>query len=252
MRRAFRRAAFYAGLLALWQALSAGGPWPPYLLPGPLEVGRSLVSMAADGTLAESCLVSFTRLFLGYGLAASGGVLLGLLLSRVGWLEDTLGSLVLGFQTLPSICWLPLALIWFGLSEAAILFVVVMGAVLSVAIATDGGVKHVPPVLVRAARSMGAKGPVLVRRVILPAAFPSILMGLKQGWSFAWRSLMAAELLYLTRGLGFLLHTGRELNDTARVLAVILILVVLGALVDRLAFAPLERHVRRRWGLDAT
>lgn len=239
----------YGGVLALWQAAVTFAVWPDYLFPGPLQVLSSLWAMARDGTLLESLAVSFGRLLLGYGSAVCIGVGLGLLLSRSYWLEKLLGPLVLGLQTLPSICWLPLALIWFGLSEAAIFFVVFMGAVSSVIMATDGGVRQVPPVLIRAAQSMGAQGIVLIRRVLFPAAFPSILIGLKQGWSFAWRSLMAAELIYLTRGLGFLLYTGREVNDTSRMLAVIMLILFTGILVNRFGFVPLERKVHRQWGL---
>ncbi len=249
-KRALQMAAFLAALLLLWQGLAWAGFWPRYLFPGPRQVFGSLWGMALDGSLGRAVLRSLGRLGLGYAISALAGTALGVLFSRFGWLEATLGRLSLGLQTLPSICWLPLALIWFGLNEKAILFVVVMGSVLSISMATESGVRHVPPVWIRAARTMGCSGARLYFKVVLPAAFPSILTGLKQGWSFAWRSLMAAELIYSTPGLGFLLNSGREFNDAAQVMAVIGVIIVLGTAINQAVFAPLEGRVRRRFGLD--
>ena len=164
-------------------------------------------------------------------------------------LDQTLGSLVLGLQALPSICWLPLALLWFGLGEQAIVFVVVMGAVLSITLSTEAGVKNTDPLYLRAALNLGARGWRLYLLVALPAALPAIISGMKLGWSFAWRSLMAAELLYVGLGLGQLLMMGRELNDMNQVVAVMLIIIAIGLVVDRLVFTPLETRVRARWGL---
>ena len=156
---------------------------------------------------------------------------------------------MLGLQVLPSICWLPLAILWFGLNEQAIQFVVVMGAFLSIAIATDSGIRNIPPIYVRAAETMGIGGFSLYRRVILPAAFPSIITGMKLGWSFAWRSLMAGELLFVSVGLGNLLQVGRELHDIAQVVAVMIMIVTIGLFFDRLIFAELEKRVRLKWGV---
>src|SRR5262249_27015370 len=147
------------------------------------------------------------------------------------------------------ICWLPLSIIWFGLSEKAIQFVVIMGALLAIAIHTDDGVKNIPPLFEKAGRNMGARGWRLLWQVILPASLPSIMSGAKLGWSFAWRSLMAAELLYVSMGLGQLLMVGRELNDMAQVIAVMVVIIALGLLMDHLIFGRMERAVRRRWGL---
>ena len=224
--RLWRRLIFYAALIVGWAIIARLGIWPPYLLPGPSDVLAALARGVRTGALP-----------------------LGLLLGRSRTLEDTLGSLILGLQTLPSICWLPLALLWFGLSERAILFVVIMGAVLSITVSTRDGMKNIPPLFIRAARTMGAYRSKIYLDVILPASLPSILTGLKLGWSFAWRSLMAGELLYVSLGLGHLLNMGRELNDMSQVIAIMLVIVAIGLLVDRLVFAPIEGRVRERWGL---
>ncbi|MEO7096676.1 MAG: ABC transporter permease subunit [Polyangiales bacterium] len=204
-----------------------------------------------DGTLVRAVLTSVLRLMVGYGLALVLGVLLGVALARSKATKQLVGPVVLGLGSVPSICWLPLAILWFGLSETAIQVVVVLGAMLPIAVATEGAVRHVPPQIVRAARTMGAKGPRLLATVIVPAAFPGILSGAKLGWTFALRSLMAGELLFVSGGLGQLLETGRDLGDTALVLAVVVMIVLLGRASEWLLFARLDREVGRRWGAEA-
>src|SRR3982074_1773707 len=171
--------------------------------------------------------------------------------ARFKFCEDTIGVLALGLQTLPSVCWVPLALLWFGQTEIAMLFVVIMGTLWSVIIATDNGVRNVPPIFARAARTMGSKGLHTWFNVILPASLPFIVSGMKQGWAFAWRSLMAAEI-YVTIltgfGLGHLLHYGRELNAMDQVIGIMLVIVVIGLLADKILFSPWERFLHRRWG----
>lgn len=246
-----RRLAFYAALLGLWEIAARSGLWPPYLFPSLTSVAGTLWAGLRDGSFPLGVAVSLRRILLAYSLSAVAGTLLGLALGRLKALEETVGSVALGLQTLPSICWLPLALLWFGLSETAILFVTIMGAVLSITIATESGVKSLPPIYLRAGRTMGARGFALYRDVILPAAFPYMVTGLKQGWSFAWRSLMAGELLYVNLGLGQLLVMGRELNDMSQVVAVMLVIIGIGVLVDRGVFARVERRIRSQWGLLA-
>jgi NitT/TauT family transport system permease protein len=202
-----------------------------------------------DNSFTIGILVSMKRVLIGYGLSVAGGLLIGLAIGRVKVLDETIGTIVLGFQALPSICWLPIALLWFGLSESAIVMVVVLGSLFAVTIGVDSGVKNVPPIYLRAARTMGAGGFDLYTKVIIPAAMPSIISGLKQGWSFAWRALMAGELLYVSIGLGHLLTMGRELNDISQIIAVMIIIIVIGITVDRFVFTKLENRVRERWGL---
>lgn len=244
-----RRAIFFALLLLAWQSLIWLGLWPEYIFPAPLGVLQTLARGFQNGTFLVGIAASMQRLLIGFAISAVSGLALGLALGRIRLLDETVGSLVLGLQALPSICWLPLALLWFGLSETAMLFVVVMGALLSITLSTEAGVKNTPPLYLRAARNLGARGWKLYALVILPAALPSIITGMKLGWSFAWRSLMAAELLYVSLGLGHLLMIGRELNDMSQVIAVMLVIIAIGLMVDRLVFAPIEARVRERWGL---
>ena len=248
MNTPIRKLIFFLTLLATWQALAVVGVWPEYIFPTPLGVAQTLVRGFQNGTFLVGVATSMQRILIGFGVSAVLGMLLGLAIGRVQLLDETVGSLVLGLQALPSICWLPLALLWFGLNEQAMLFVVVMGALLSITLATEAGIKNTPPLYLRAARNLGARGWRLYALVILPAALPAIITGMKLGWSFAWRSLMAAELLYVSLGLGHLLMMGRDLNDMNQVVAVMLIIIAIGLAVDRLVFAPIEVRVRERWG----
>lgn len=243
------RVAFFLALIGVWFLLHRAGVWDPTLFPSPLQVAATLWNSLRDGSLLLATAVSLRRILVGYAWSLLLGIVSGILLARVRWLEDTVGALVLGLQTLPSICWLPLALLWFGLNDNAILFVVVMGALLSITVAVQDGVKNIPPVYVRAALTMGTRPMAMYIQVLLPASLPAILTGAKLGWSFAWRSLMAGELLFVSLGLGHMLMMGRELADMSQVIAVMLVIIGLGLLVDRAIFGVLERLVRERWGL---
>jgi NitT/TauT family transport system permease protein len=238
-----------AGSLLIWELLARLGPWPRWLFPGPGAVGASLVTLAADGRLGAAVLRSLVRLAEGYGLSIALGVPLGMAMGRSALARAVVRPIVLGLQALPSICWLPLAILWFGLSEAAIVFVVVMGSLLAVAIATEDAALSVDPMLLRAAGTLGIQGPRFLLGVLLPAALPGILTGLKLGWSFAWRALMAGELLFVAGGLGQLLQAGRELLDASHVMAVMVAIVAVGTVVDRVIFRTVELRVRRRFGL---
>ncbi len=251
MKRFILAALFFITLLWIWHLLVLAKVWSPVLLPDPISVWEYLKGAAEDGTLVQASMVTMRRLLAGYVVGIAVGLPLGLLTARFKFCEDTIGVLALGLQTLPSVCWVPLALLWFGQTETAMLFVVIMGTLWSVIIATDNGVGNVPPIFARAARTMGSKGLHTWFRVILPASLPFIVSGMKQGWAFAWRSLMAAEI-YVTIltgfGLGYLLHYGRELNAMDQVIGVMLVIVVIGLLVDKIVFAPWERFLHRRWG----
>ncbi|MBX3229980.1 MAG: ABC transporter permease subunit [Labilithrix sp.] len=247
--RILQRAVVAAVLVVVWAAASEAAR--SALFPGPLEVARSLVASARGGMLGRAVVVSALRLSFGYLLALTLGVPLGVVLARVPALKRALGPLLLGLSSVPSICWLPLAIVWFGLSEAAIQVVVVLGAALPITLATESSVRQLPPSIERAARTMGARGFTLLFRVLLAAALPGILTGAKMGWTFALRSLMAGELLFVSGGLGQLLETGRDLADTALVLGVVVVIVVLSRASERVLFGPVERLVARRWGTAA-
>ena len=244
-----KRIIFYILLVGIWELLYRLGIWPEYVLPSVVSVCKTLIHGFQDQTFLIGIAVSMKRIAIGYGISIVIGILLGLLIGRVRICEETLGSLISGLQTLPTICWLPLSLLWFGLNDWSIMFLVIMGAVLSITIATDAGVKNVPLLYMRAAKTMGARGWKLYLEVIIPAALPYIITGMKQGWSFAWRSLMAGELLIVCVGLGHLLMVGRELNDMSQVIAVMIVIIIIGILVDRLFFVKVERRIRERWGL---
>jgi len=251
MRRVVLSLLFFAGLLAAWQALVASGRWSTVLLPSPAGVGRYLWTAALDGTLLGATFVTARRLLVGYAIGMAIGLPLGLTISTSNYFSDTIGALALGLQTLPSVCWVPLALLWFGQTEAAMLCVVVMGTVWSVVLATYAGARTIPPIYARAARTMGSEGFDKWTRVILPAALPYVVSGMKQGWAFAWRSLMAAEIFVtiLTGfGLGNLLQYGRELSAMDQVIGVMVVIVLIGLAADKILFSPWERLLHRRWG----
>lgn len=233
-------------LVVIWAAASEIARSP--LLPGPIEVARALARAIAAGTLVRAVAISTARLVVGYAIALALGIPAGLVLARSERTKRALGPLVLGLSSVPSICWLPLAIVWFGLSEAAIQIVVVLGAALPVTMATEGAVRQLPPTVERAARTMGATGVTLIVRVLLPAAMPGIVSGAKIGWTFALRSLMAGELLFVSGGLGQLLETGRDLADTALVLGIVAVIVLLSRVSERVLFGPIERGIARRWG----
>jgi NitT/TauT family transport system permease protein len=253
VRRVIVGTLFFAGLAAIWQVLSGTDAVSRTLLPPPSDILHYLATSVADGSLGAAVLVTARRLAIGYAVGVVVGLPIGLLTARFRGCADTLGVLALGFQTLPSVCWVPLAILWFGQTEGAMLFVVVMGTVWSIALATDHGLRSVPPIYARAARTMGS-GPLhTMLRVVLPASLPFVVSGMKQGWAFAWRSLMAAEI-YVTiltgLGLGHLLHYGRELHAMDQVLGVMLVIVLVGLIADRAMFSPLERFLHARWGTD--
>jgi NitT/TauT family transport system permease protein len=233
-------------ILAIWGLAARAASSP--LFPSPADVAESAWSSLKTGVLIRAVLTSAVRLAVGYLIALAAGVPLGALLARSRLVNDAIGPLVLGLGAVPSICWLPLAILWFGLSETAIQVVVVLGALLPIATATESAVRHVTPSIERAARTMGATGITLLWRVTLPAAIPGILSGAKLGWTFALRSLMAGELLFVSGGLGQLLETGRDMGDTALVVAVVVVVVALARACELALFSPLDREIARRWG----
>lgn len=244
---------FFLVLVVAWHWLVATGVLSHTLLPTPLEVSQYFLGALRDGTLWDAVSVTLKRLALGYLAGTLIGVPMGFVNARFWACHDSLGLLALGLQALPSICWAPLALLWFGQTEWAMFFIIVMGTVWSVALATEAAVRNLPPIYLRAARTMGSRKLHLWVNVIAPASLPFIIGGMKQGWAFAWRSLMAAEI-YITVltgfGLGHLLHYGRELHAMDQVFGIIIVIVAVGLLADRILFSPIERFLHHRWGTN--
>jgi NitT/TauT family transport system permease protein len=234
---------------AAWQAVVASGWRPAYVLPGPLDVAGRLVEDLATPAYWGAVATTLRRAAWGFGLAVVIGVGIGSLVTRFATLRAAIGSLITGLQTMPSIAWFPLAILLFRLSEEAITFVVILGAAPSVANGLISGIDHIPPVLLRAGRVLGATGLAAYRHVVLPAAMPSFVGGLKQGWAFAWRSLMAGELIVVIANqtsLGQLLQVNRELSDAKGLLAVMVTILAIGILLDGLVFGQVERRIRAR------
>ena len=252
LRRIANQVIFYTVLLGLWALLAKLRIWPPYLFPAPWEVGRALWAGVQDHSFLIGIAATMKRMLIGYSLSVVLGMILGLGVASNKFLEETLGALLVSMQSLPSICWVPLAILWFGLTEKAILFVLLMGCILSVTIAMEDGRKQMPKIYTMAGRNLGASGFRLFWYVMLPASLPYIVSGLKQGWAFGWRSLIQAEMIFLTIGLGQLLMMGRDLNDMSQVIAVMLMIIALGYLVNRLVFRTMERTLQSRWGLAPT
>jgi NitT/TauT family transport system permease protein len=244
--------AAFALAVAAWQVVVWSGWRPANVLPGPLPVFRSLFGDLSRGDFYIGVAITLQRAVLGYGIAVVIGSAVGLLVARVSILRRALGSALLGLQSMPSISWFPLAILVFQQSEPAIIFVVLLGAAPAIANGLLSGVDHVQPLLVRVGRVMGARGLGLYRHVILPAALPSFIGGLKQGWAFAWRSLMAGELIIFYKGhqpsLGQQLRLAQNLSDTQQLIALMMVIFTIGVAVD-LGFGVLDRAIRRRWGL---
>lgn len=266
-------------VLAGWEAAYRAIGWKAWLFPAPSHVidatldllnihtafgeplsdhwpRRAVATKPGGGGVADSALpgalvTSGIRMTAGFMLSLALGGTLGLVMWRIRFVDSLLGPLFLGLQTLPSVCWVPLAILTFGINESSIVFVLVMGSFFAIAIALRDGLRQTPPIYKRAALMLGARRFKLYRYVLLPAAMPAAASSLRQGFSFAWRSLMGGELIFMLprRGLGFLLNVGREFADIAQVVAVMGIMVVIGMMADRLVFARIERRIHERFGL---
>src|SRR5438309_2183605 len=239
--------------LGIWQVVVWSGWKPDYVLPGPLPVLQRLAQDLSRPDFYIGVGVTLRRAFTGYAIAVLIGSAVGLLVARVPIVRKAVGHAILGLQSMPSIAWFPLAILLFQLTEGAILFVVILGAAPAVTVGLLHGVDHVQPLLVRVGRVMGARGLGLYRYVILPAALPGFVSGLKQGWAFAWRSLMAGEIIGVVShvpSLGQQLQVARDFADAEQLLALMIVIFVIGVVVD-LAFGFADRSIRRRWGLLA-
>ena len=228
--------------------VGAGWPWRIHGESGsaPAAVSRAI--------LPGAILTSVLRLVVGFAISLVLGTALGIAMWRFPFIDRLFGPVCLGLQTLPSVCWVPLAILTLGINEASILLVLVLGSCFATAISLRDGLRTIPPIYQRAGEMLAARGWKLYRYVLIPASLPAMASSLRQGFSFAWRSLMGAELIFMlqNKGLGFLLNIGREFADVAQVVAVMVIMIAIGMVADRWVFAQLERRIRSRFGLIAT
>lgn len=246
--------AVYLAIIILWQTsywllVEQLSMVKAYIFPSPLGTIDAFSQLLENNLLILALLSSFRKLLIGLLISILLGVALGLLLLRYKFLEKLLKPLILGFQTLPSICFVPFALLWFGLNDTATIFVIVIGSVFSLCISTESAIKNVNPVYGKAARTMGANGIGVFFKITLPASLPECIAGLKHGWSFAWRALIAGEMVSGTiGGLGYVLLIGRELLDINQIMRVIVILIIISVAIEKLLLGKIENIARRKMG----
>lgn len=242
---------FIVSFLALWQLVYMLEIWPKVSLPSPFAVGQTIVDLLSDFTLVKGTAISLWRLFLGFLMSISIGLIVGLIMVKFLHFGKTMSSFALGLQSFPSIAWIPFAILLIGFNDYGILFVVVMSSVFSVMLSTYSGIQNISPIYIKAAKNMGAKGFSLFRYVLIPAATPSLIIGMRQAWSFAWHALIGAEMLITTLvGLGHILAVGREFSNMSQIIATMLVIFAIGLVFDRFVFSKIEEKVRDRWGLN--
>jgi len=242
--------------VAVWQALWAAAIWPEYQVPAPLAVWHELWTQVSSGSAGTIVWNSVHRAVLGFAVGIVIATPFGLVVAKVRVVRAAIGPLLSGLQSLPSVAWVPAAVLWFGITPAAVYFVVLLGSVPSITNGLVSGIDQIAPILPRVGRSLGASRFAAARHILLPAALPGYLAGLKQGWAFSWRSLMAAEIIatspQLGTGLGAYLEDGRSLNDMPTVIAAIVLILLVGIGVELSVFRPLERAVLRARGLTVS
>ncbi|WP_370415525.1 ABC transporter permease [Streptomyces fradiae] len=240
-------------VVVVWQLLVSAHVTDEGKLPSPGAVWDSLKTMWLEGTLLDVLWTSVSRALLGFLLALAIGTPLGLIVARVTVIRTAIGPILSGLQSLPSVAWVAPAVLWLGLNDSMMFAVILLGAVPSIANGLVAGVDQVPPLFLRAGRTLGATGLKGAWHIVMPAALPGYLAGLKQGWAFSWRSLMAAEIIAsspdLGLGLGQLLENGRNNFDMPGIFLAIILILLVGVAIDLLIFSPLERTVLRRRGL---
>lgn len=244
---------FISVFLALWQLVYMSEILPKLSLPSPLEVGQTIIELLVDFTLVKGTAFTLWRLFLGFILSLAIGLITGLLMIKFQQFGKTMSSFALGLQSFPSIAWVPFAILLIGFNDFGILFVIVMNSVFSVMNSTYGAIRNIPPIYLHAARNMGASGFLLFRHVMIPASAPSLIMGLRQTWSFAWHALIGAEMLITTGvGLGYILAIGREFSNMSQIIATMIVIFAVGLIFDRFVFSKVEEKVREKWGLSSS
>jgi NitT/TauT family transport system permease protein len=241
---------FIAVFIGIWQIVFLLNVWPKVALPSPAMVSSSFEGLIQDRTLIDGIAVTMYRLIIGFSISIIVGIVIGLAMVKFSGFGKTMSSFAVGLQSFPSVAWVPFAILLIGLNDFGILFVVIMSSVFSVMMSTYSGVRNIPHIYIRAARNMGAKGFSLFWYLMIPAATPSLLIGLKQAWSFAWHALIGAEILIAASvGLGHVLLVGREFQLMDQIIASMITIFVIGLIFDRLLFSNLEDRVREKWGL---
>lgn len=241
---------FITIFIGIWQMAYLSGIWPKISLPSPLMVVESFIELIQNNLLFYSIAVTLYRLLIGFALSITIGVGVGLLMVRFQEFGKTMSSFAVGLQSFPSVAWVPFAILLIGLNDFGILFVVVMSSVFSVMMSAYSGIRNIPPIYIKAARNMGARGFSLFRYLLIPAATPSLITGLKQAWSFAWHALIGAEILIAaSMGIGHILLVGREFQLMDQIIASMITIFTLGMIFDKAVFAKLEDKVRDKWGL---
>jgi NitT/TauT family transport system permease protein len=244
---------FIAVFIGIWQIVFLLNVWPKVALPSPAMVSSSFEGLIRDRTLIDGIAVTMYRLIIGFSISIIVGIVIGLAMVKFSGFGKTMSSFAVGLQSFPSVAWVPFAILLIGLNDFGILFVVIMSSVFSVMMSTYSGVRNIPHIYIRAARNMGAKGFSLFWYLMIPAATPSLLIGLKQAWSFAWHALIGAEILIAASvGLGHVLLVGREFQLMDQIIASMITIFVIGLIFDRLLFSKLEDRVREKWGLNQT
>jgi NitT/TauT family transport system permease protein len=238
---------FLAVFLAVWEIIVLLEVFPAVSLPSPFRVAQSLLYLIEDGTLANSIAISMLRLFAGFFISILIGVGIGLTMLKFKYFGKTLNSFAVGLQSFPSIAWIPFAILLIGLNDSGILFIVIMSSVFSIMISTYSEMRNIPTIYLLSAANMGMKGISLFRYVMIPAATPSLIIGMRQSWSFAWHALVGAEMLITTLvGLGYILAVGREFSNMSQIIAAMIVIFAIGLIFDRIVFSKIEEKVRDR------
>lgn len=241
---------FIAVFIGLWQLAYLAGIWPKISLPSPVMVVESFYELILDNTLLISIGMTLYRLLIGFVLSIVIGVCVGLAMVRFTGFGKTMSSFAVGLQSFPSVAWVPFAILLIGLNDLGILFVVIMSSVFSVMMSAYSGIRNIPPIYLKAARNMGARGFSLFRYLMIPAATPALIIGIKQAWSFAWHALVGAEILMAASvGIGHILLIGREFQLMDQIIASMITIFALGMIFDKVVFAKLEDKVWEKWGL---
>lgn len=253
-RRNFEDAAnaalFIAAFVGVWQLIFVLGIFPKISLPSPAMVAETFAKIMWNGSLPWSIGITLGRLLAAFAVSITLGTLVGFAMVKFKNFGKTLNSFSAGLLAFPSIAWVPFSILLIGFNEFGIMFVVVMSSVFSIMISTYSSIRNIPPIYLDAAKNMGAKGISLFRHVTIPAATPSLIMGLRQAWSFSWHAVIGAEILMSIVGLGHILSVGREFLDMSQVITSMIMIFTIGLLVDRFLLHKLEDKIRRKWGLD--